>query len=153
MHLFAQVAGISIIPTRGTNSMVTRNKSSQRNGIAVTELAVGLPLLLVVMMGTVEACTMIRLQQKMKMVAYEGARVGVLPEAKAENVEWQCETLSADQRLNSIVVVMDPMDPTSLDSGEWFTVEVRAPFSDNALMGGWGFGSYDLSESVTLQKP
>ena len=96
--------------------MVTRNKSSQRSGIAVTELAVGLPLLLVVMMGTVEACTMI-------------------------------------QRLNSIVVVMDPMDPTSLDSGEWFTVEVRAPFSDNALMGGWGFGSYDLSESVTLQKP
>ncbi|MFG0267818.1 MAG: TadE/TadG family type IV pilus assembly protein [Rhodopirellula sp. JB055] len=133
--------------------MVTRNKSMHRNGIAVTELAVGLPLLLVVMMGTVEACTMIRLQQKMKMVAYEGARVGVLPDAKAENVEWQCDTLGTDQRLNDIVVVMDPMDPQSLDSGDWFTVEVQAPFSSNSLMGGWGFGNYDLTESVTLQKP
>ncbi|WDQ15804.1 TadE/TadG family type IV pilus assembly protein [Rhodopirellula sp. P2] len=133
--------------------MVTRNKPSHRNGIAVTELAVGLPLLLVVMMGTVEACTMIRLQQKMKMVAYEGARVGLLPEAMADNVEWQCETLSADQRLNDIVVVLDPVDPRTLDSGDWFTVEVRAPFSSNALMGGWGFGNYDLAESVTLQKP
>ncbi|KLU04696.1 putative transmembrane protein [Rhodopirellula islandica] len=133
--------------------MVTRNKPSHRNAIAVTELAVGLPLLLMVMMGTVEACTMIRLQQKMKMVAYEGARVGVLPEAMADNVEWQCETLSADQRLNDIVVILDPVDPRTLDSGAWFTVEVRAPFSSNTLMGGWGFGNYDLTESVTLQKP
>ncbi|MCC9640759.1 pilus assembly protein [Rhodopirellula sp. JC740] len=128
-------------------------KRSHRSGIAVTELAVGLPVLLLVMMGTVETCTMIRLQQKLKMVAYEGARVGVLPDAKASNVEWQCEVLSTDQRLNDVITVLDPVNPQALESGDWFTVEVRAPYASNDLMGGWGFGSYELTESVTLQKP
>lgn len=133
--------------------MVTRHQSPLRKGIAVTELAIGLPVLLLVMMGTVETCTMIRLQQKMKMVAYESARVGVLPDTKAEDVQWQCEMLCTDQRLHSINAVLNPVDPTTLDSGDWFTVEVRAPYASNALMGGWGFGSYNLAESVTLQKP
>jgi len=124
-----------------------------RLGLAVTEMAVGLPVLLLVGMGTMEMCTMIRLRQKLKMVAYEGARVGILPEAGADNVNWQCDTLCIDQGLQNTNVAMTPADPTTLESGDWFTVQVDAPFSNNSLTGAWMVSSFDLSESVTLQKP
>lgn len=124
-----------------------------RLGLAVTELAIGLPVLLVVVMGTMEMCTMIRLKQKLKTVAYEGARVGVLPEAKSSNVAWQCETLCTDQSVHDVTVTTSPSDPTTLMPGDWFEVQVDAPFASNSLTGAWMLSSFDLSESVSLQKP
>lgn len=119
----------------------------------MTELAVGLPVLLIMLLGTVEVCTMIRLRQKLNMIAYETARVGVLPRTKQDEVEYQCQLLCADQRLNAVSLETIPSDPRSLRSGDWFTVRLTAPFTENALMGKWKFNGWNLNESVTLQKP
>ena len=124
-----------------------------RCGLAVTELAVGLPVLLIMLLGTMEICTMIRLRQKLNMIAYETARVGVLPNTKQKEVQYQCQLLCEDQQLNTISLETTPADPRQLRSGEWFTVHLSAPFTDNALMGNWKFNQWNLSESVTLQKP
>jgi hypothetical protein len=131
----------------------TPRRASQRQGIAVTELAIGLPVVLLVAMGTMELCTMIRLRQKLRMVAYEGARVGVLPAAEAANVDWQCSLLCTDQSIAGTSVVMTPSNPTTLDSGDWFEVSVSAPFTSNSLTGAWMVDGFVLNESVSLQKP
>lgn len=124
-----------------------------RRGLAVTELAIGLPVLLLVLMGTVEMCTMIRLQQKLKLAAYEGARVGVLPEAETANVLWQCQTLCTQHGVAASAVTTTPANLDALDSDDWYTVEVSAPFAANSLMGAWNFQTFQLRESVSIQKP
>ncbi|WP_144059819.1 TadE family protein [Rhodopirellula sallentina] len=130
-----------------------KNGKPARGGIAVTELAIGLPIVLLVAMGTMEMCTIIRLRQKLKMIAYEGARVGILPDAGAENVDWQCTTLCTEQSIESASIEMTPADPSSLDSGDWFQVSVAAPFTANSLTGAWMIDAFSLDESVSLQKP
>ncbi|MFG0288941.1 MAG: TadE family protein [Rhodopirellula sp. JB044] len=129
------------------------NGKPTRGGIAVTELAIGLPIVLLVAMGTMEMCTIIRLRQKLKMIAYEGARVGILPDAGAENVDWQCTTLCTEQSIESATIELTPADPSSLESGDWFQVSVAAPFTANSLTGAWMINAFTLDESVTLQKP
>lgn len=142
-----------IPPQRQRRSNGNRFFASRRRGQAVTELAVGLPVMLLVLMGTMEVCTMIRLKQKLKTAAYEGARVGILPDAKQDNVRWQCETLCNQHRLNDTTVDLTPANLSSLDSGDWFTVQVSAPFASNSLTGAWTLQSVQLQESVSIQKP
>ncbi|MEM9367476.1 MAG: TadE family protein [Planctomycetota bacterium] len=130
-----------------------RQESKGRGGLAVAELAVGLPILLLVTMGTIEACAMIRVKQKLNTIAYEGARVGILPEAGADNVQFQCDTLAADYGLNNVGITMTPGDPGSLDSGEWFTVDVNVDYADNSLVGTWMMPAVAITETVALQRP
>lgn len=126
---------------------------SIRAALAVTELAIGLPIVLIVAMGTMEACTMIRLRQKLKIIAYEGARVGILPEAGIANVNYQCDLLSNDQSLSLVAVTTTPGDPTTLESGDWFEVQITAPFNSNSLTGTWVSSAFSLTETVSIQKP
>lgn len=142
-----------IAPFVGRAGSPAKPSRRKRKGIAVTELAIGLPVVLLVAMGTMEMCTMIRLKQKLRMVAYEGARVGVLPSATAANVDYQCGLLFADQSIAATTVTMTPGDPTALASGDWFEVRVSAPFTANSLTGAWMINSFTLNESVTIEKP
>lgn len=139
------------------NSMKIKHASQPkrrgRSGLAVTELAVGLPVMVLVFMATMEVCTMIRLKQKLKMAAYEGARVGALPGSATDNVLWQCETLCDQHGLQDATTSLSPSNPASLDSGDWFQVEVSAPYASNSLTGSWTLQDFQLSESVTIQKP
>lgn len=133
--------------------MLTRSSRRTRLAIAVTELAIGLPIVLLVAMATMEACTMVRLRQKLKIISYEGARIGVLPDAKITNVTYQCNLLSDDQSLRDVDIKTSPANPKSLDSGDWFEVTATAPFNQNSLTGAWMGSAYTVSESVTIRKP
>lgn len=126
-------------------------QSKGRNGVAVVELAICLPILVILTLATIEACTMMWVQQSLKISAYEGARVGTVPEAKSENVAFQCSTLLDNQNVKSYTVTMDPADPRSLESGDYFTVTIDADFGANSLIGGWLYADNVLSRSVALR--
>lgn len=123
-----------------------------RRGVAAVELAICLPVLVLLLLATIEACSMYHIQQSLKVIAYEGARVGIVPEAQASNVNYQCETLLEDHGIEGYLVTMDPSDPGALGEGDYFTVTVSAPFSENTLVGGWLYSAMDLSKSVALRK-
>jgi hypothetical protein len=127
------------------------NASKRRKGVAVAELAVCLPLLVLITIATMETCTMMFVQQSMKISAFEGARVGTVPDAKASNVIFQVETLLDNYNVYGYSISMDPPDPTTLDQGDYFTVTVDAEFIDNSLVGGWLFAGTSLSRSVSLR--
>lgn len=148
----------SLFSRRGRQRLGHQRKGFLRSrglctAMAVTELAVGLPLVLIVALGTVETCTMVRLRQKLKIISYEGARVGVLPEAQAMNVSYQCEVLSQDQSIDGVMIEMIPSDPQSLESGDWFEVRTTAAFNQNSLTGIWAGSVFSVSEAVSIQKP
>ena len=123
-----------------------------RCGTAVAELAVCLPLIVTVTLGTIEACSMLHLQQKLETTAFEGARIGCVPDAEVINVTHQCQTLLDAQRVRGYTITLNPPDPESLQQGDFFEVTIEAPCSANSLLGGWFYAGRTLVGDVALTK-
>lgn len=122
-----------------------------RRGIAATELAVCMPLLVLIVLATMETCAMMFLQQSLSVAAYEAARVG-LAGAPSSEVQAQCQQILDDREVRGASVVLTPSNVAGATAGTWITVEARAPFSQNSLAGGWLFGGRQLSAKVQMMK-
>ncbi len=130
--------------------MIKRRSLLNRSGTAVTELAVCLPILVLITLATIESCTMLHLQQRLKTTAFEAARVGIVPGAQPVNVQYQCQLLLDNHGVAGYSVSMDPPNPSTLEQGDFFTVTVNAPCGPNSLVGGWIYADKTLSKSVSL---
>lgn len=127
-----------------------RNES--RRGVAATEFAVCLPVLVLLMLGVIETSTMIFLKQSLAVAAYEGSHVAVAPDSDASDVRDTCEEILADRRVNGAVIQVIPNDIQGLDPGEYFEVRVSAPTDPNAILPLSYFQNMTLSSSATLMK-
>jgi len=118
----------------------------------VTEMAVCMPVLVLLVLATVEACTMLFLQQSLSIAAYEGVRVGLVPDAENINVQYQSELILQDREVKNATVTVTPTDIPGSLVGTWIQVQVSAPFSDNSLVGGWLFNGRTLTATVEMMK-
>lgn len=59
------------------HSMFPRQKRNNRRGLAATEFALVLPILLMLTFGTIEVCQVIFLREKAVLAAHEGARAAI----------------------------------------------------------------------------
>ena len=135
--------------------MIRTRKSRRcdsRRGIAATEFAVCLPVLVLLMLGIIETSTMIFLKQSLAIAAYEGTHVGVMPDGTASDVTATCNDILADRRVNSATIEVIPNDIASLEPGEFFEVRVSAPTDPNAILPLTYFGGMTLQSSATLMK-
>ncbi|MCM2370963.1 TadE family protein [Aporhodopirellula aestuarii] len=127
-----------------------RKRQSRRTGIAVVELAICLPLIVLIFFGTLETCRAIYLRQNLAIVAYEGARVGVLPGSSSAVVQQQCEMLLEDRGIDGYDVVTSPT-PETLQVGGTFQVTVTAQCDKNTMIGSQLFAGKVLSETVVMR--
>jgi len=130
--------------------MQQNRRRKKRAGAAVVELAVCLPLLVLISLATVEACAMIYLKQSLKIAAYEGARVGMVPGADPTNVLAQSDLILVNRDIADYGVTLSPTDPSSLQPGDFFRVSVSAPCTPNSLIGGWFYDGRQFTESVEV---
>lgn len=124
--------------------------ASRRRASAVVELAVCLPILVTLLLATTETCTMIHLQQSLKISAFEGARVGTVPGATAADVRAQCAALLDAHNVQNYSIQLAPANPETLQQGDYLQVTVSAEFGPNSLVGGWLFEDKILRRSVSL---
>ncbi len=129
-----------------------RRRKSLRRGAALVELAICLPLVVVITMGTIETCTMLYLKQSLKVAAFEGCRVGLIPSATSVNVSSQAGDILNSREVRNYTVTMSPPDPTGLRTGDILTVTVSANANANSVLRGWFFSGKTLRESVSLIK-
>jgi hypothetical protein len=127
-----------------------RHASQKRKAAAIIELAVCLPLLVLVTLGTIEACAMLFLKQTLAIAAFEGARLGVVPGSESFNVEAQSQLILTDHAVQGYSISMEPADPRTLSSGDYMRVTVTAPCAPNSLIGGWFYTNTTFSESAEL---
>ena len=127
------------------------NQKHRRRGVAAVELAVCLPILLLFAVATIEVCGMLQMAQTLKIASFEGARVGVVPGAKAENVQFQCETLLNDRNVNSYSISMTPSDPAALTEGEFFQVSIDVQYGQNSYLGNLMSINRVISRSTALR--
>jgi len=121
-----------------------------RKGAAIIELAICLPILVLISLATIEACAMIYLKQTLTIAAFEGARIGMLPGSASLNVEAQSTLVLTDHGVTGFGISMFPANPAALTKGSYFRVNVTAPCAPNSLIGGWFYAGKTFSESVEL---
>jgi Flp pilus assembly protein TadG len=100
------------------------SKNGQRFGAAAVELALVIPILLFVVMAAVETCDLVFLRQSLKISAYEGARISIVPGATTYDIEYQVAEIAAARNLDNPTVTITPSNFEDLSSGEFVTVEV-----------------------------
>lgn len=128
-------------------------RSSIRSGVAVIELVVCLPLLVLITLATIATCATNYVKQSLMMTAFEGARIGRLPGNAALNVEAQSQLIQTDHRVADGSITMQPADPALLSEGNYFRVNVTTPCAPNSLISGWFHAGRTFTEPSPERSP
>src|SRR5262245_11435218 len=77
---------------RPTNCRNTNRRRARRGirGVAAAELAVCLPIVVLLVLATIEACSALFLKQSLTVAAYEGVRTAIEEGATSANVQTAC---------------------------------------------------------------
>ncbi|QDU88162.1 TadE-like protein [Pirellulimonas nuda] len=129
-----------------------RQIRSGRRGIAATEFAVCLPVLMLLLLGMLEACSMIFIKQSLASAAYEGAHTAVAPGATATDVRRACLDLLTDRRVRGASVSVLPGDPLGVPEGQFMEVHVSAGTDANSLLPLRFFRGRTLTASASMMK-
>jgi Flp pilus assembly protein TadG len=122
----------------------------RRRGVAATEFAVCLPIIVLLVLGTIECCSMIFLKQTLAISAYEGARTAIIPGATKTQVEAACNQVLTDHKVNGATISIKPTDFAALNPGDFVDVTVNAPCNANSVVPNTFYRGRTLSSSASM---
>ena len=138
------------------DTLLLRNRSdrgvNRRRGTATIELAVCLPLIVLVTFGAVEGASMIFLKQALVQSAYEGAKAAIKPNATNSDVEAATQSVLVGRSLNDSTLEMTPSSIENLPSGTVITISVRAPSASNSLFPIGVLSAHDIEGVAVMVK-
>ena len=108
--------------------------SRRRSGAAVVEFAVCLPVILLIVLGSIQAASMLFLRQTLVQSAYEGAKVAVRNTGTNEDAISAIQNVAAGRRLNGVVIEFSPTDVSTVRQGETISVLISAPGDSNSFI-------------------
>jgi Flp pilus assembly protein TadG len=103
-------------------------------GVAAAELAVCLPIVVLLVIATLEACSAVFLKQSLTVATYEGVRTAIVPGATASSVEAACNQVLKDRRVNGAKVKVTPSNIAALIPGDYVDVTITAPCASNSVV-------------------
>lgn len=118
---------------RLTSKQNRRSGRSDRRGSAVVEASFCIPLIIVLMLGTLEVCSGIYLKESLTVAAYEGTRAGLGRRTKREEVEIIVKQMLEDRNVQNATVTITPDDFDTLRALDPVSVEIKAPTAGNSL--------------------
>lgn len=115
------------------------NRQSLRRGAAFVELAICLPILTVVIIGSIEVCDLIFLRNSLVSSAYVGTlAIDRVTSTEASVRSLISQTLDASRVKNYQINIQGP-NLESFDAspvGSLIRIQIRAPFAANMRIGG-----------------
>jgi len=130
----------------------TRMGRRRRRGTATVECAVVLPVFVLLLLGTMEACSMIFLRQSVELAAYESARAAVLPQTTLVNVQSAGASLLSARKVKNFSITVTPTNFQTAAYGSFIRVTASAPISDNSLFGSIFYKNMNAVGSVDFMK-
>jgi Flp pilus assembly protein TadG len=115
---------------RRTN--VGRRKKSR--GVAAAELAVCLPVVVLLVIATIESCSALFLKQSLTVAAYEGIRAAIDKGGTAATVQARCDQILKDRKVQGSQVTVTPSNIPALQPGQFVNVTVSAPCAPNSVV-------------------
>ena len=131
--------------------MIKRKRKSQqqRRGAAVVEFAVCLPLIVLIVLGTIEGSSLLFLKQTLVQAAYEGAKVAIVS-GDATKAESIVTAVTDGRNLQGVVVKFTPSDIANLPAGEILTLTVSAPGDSNSFIPFGPFKNLNVEVSTAM---
>lgn len=105
-----------------------------RSALAVVELAVCLPAIVLMVLGSIEACSMIFVKQSLHIAAYEGIRRAVRYDATEQIVLDRCQQILDERGVENATIELTPNTPDTVERGNELTLRISAPVLDNSLL-------------------
>ncbi len=118
--------------TNGAAVMACSHRRQKSRGVAAAELAVCLPIVVLMVIATIEACSALFLKQSLTASAYEGVRTAITPAATSANVQASCNQSLADRKIKDATVTIKPTAFANLKPGEYVAITVSAPCASNS---------------------
>ncbi len=125
---------------------------AKRTGGAVVELVVCLPVIVLLVFASIEACSMIFVRQAMSASAYEGIRVAVTKDASTTAAEERCTEVLTGRQVHSANITFEPADVNAAAPGQPITLTITAPCDANSVMPPWFFGGRTMEVRATMVK-
>ncbi|MGB7342746.1 MAG: TadE/TadG family type IV pilus assembly protein [Pirellulaceae bacterium] len=133
--------------------ITTRHRDSkQRRGVAAAEFAVCLPVLVLLVFGSIEASSFIFLKQSLNVAAYEGIREAVRNGATNGDATVRAENILTSRNVQGFAINFPNGDVTSLNRGDEVVIEVTAPTETNSPLAGQFITNRLLTARVVMVK-
>ncbi len=126
-----------------------RNTRKARRGAHIVEMALVLPILIMIVFGIIEFARANQIRQTVKQAAYEGARVGITMDASAANVQTQANSVLTSVGITGATVTVSPNPITS--TTQFVTVTVSASATANGWFMKYFTAGQPISAAVTLE--
>lgn len=115
-------------------------KGQRRAGAAIVELAICLPLLFLLVIGTIEVNNSIFLKQTLTSAVHDGALTGLRMNATEQEIKDRVETILNARGVSDFELSLETESGTAfsqLSKGEAFTVVVGASTGEYSGMIDW----------------
>lgn len=129
-----------------------RRRAAPRRAAAAAELAICLPLLVMLLLASLEACSMIFLDHSLTIASYEGVRVAINYDGTDSAVLARCNQIVDDRGVADATVSINPGNVASVPRGQPIAITVSAPCDANAILPPWFYGGRTLSVTNTMVK-
>lgn len=120
-----------------------RRLRQARRGAHIVEMALVLPILIMVVFGIIEFARANQIRQTVKQAAYEGARVGITMDASVANVQTQANSVLSSVGISGGTVTVSPNPITST------TAFVTVTVSASATANGWFMKYFTAGQAIT----
>lgn len=126
-----------------------------RRAAAVVELAIILPIIFLLIFGSIQACNLIFLKQSVTAAAYEGILVAVRPDATESQTEQRINAVFSARRItNGSIDITSPASSNFNDirHGDQMSLTVTVPASENLFGPQFFVPSNNIAVTVTAYK-
>src|SRR4051812_34739366 len=96
------------LTNRSDAIMRRTHRRRKARGVAAAELAVCLPIVVLMVIATIEACSALFLKQSLTAAAYEGVRTAIAQAATTADVQAACNQILADRKIRNATVSINP---------------------------------------------
>jgi hypothetical protein len=115
-------------------------------------LAICLPLIVFLLLASIEACSMIFLDHGLSIASYEGVRVAINYDGTNATAQARCNQIINGRGIAGSSISFSPSNVAVVDRGTPITVTVSAPCAANAIVPPWFYAGKTLVCSTTMVK-
>jgi hypothetical protein len=108
--------------------------------------------LVMLVLASIEACTMIFLDHGLTIASYEGVRVAINFDGTNAAARARSEEIITQRTIRNATVAISPGDVSNVPRGQPVAVTVSAPCNPNAIIPPWFYGGRTLSVTTTMVK-
>ena len=131
----------------------TNNKHLRhRRGNAAVEFAVCLPIIVLLVFGSIEASSFIFLKQSLSAAAYEGAREAMRRRSGSAEATARATAILASRQVQGFQINFPAIDPSLAQRGDEIMVQVTAPTGPNSPLAGEFVANRILTSNVVMVK-